>query len=45
MRIVEGDRLKDTLTGELYRVKKIRNGTVVLEAEKIMISQKCRYLL
>ncbi len=33
MRIVEGDRFKDKSTGHLYEVKRINDGTVVLEAE------------
>ncbi len=33
MRIVEGDRFKDRSTGHLYRVKKIEEGVVVLDAE------------
>ena len=36
MRIVEGDRLKDTLTRQLYKVKRIINGTVILEAENML---------
>ncbi|MFH1335713.1 MAG: hypothetical protein ABII96_04285 [Candidatus Zixiibacteriota bacterium] len=36
MRIVEGDRLKDTFTRQLYKVKGIINGTVILEAEDML---------
>ncbi len=36
MRIVEGDRLKDTFTRQLYKVKRIINGTVILEAEDML---------
>jgi hypothetical protein len=34
MRIVEGDRLKHKLTGQLYELKIIKQGTFVLESEK-----------
>jgi len=34
MRIVEGDRLKHKLTGQLYELKIIKNGTFVLESEE-----------
>jgi len=34
MRIVEGDRLKHRLTGQLYELKIIKNGTFVLQSEK-----------
>jgi len=34
MRIAEGDRLKHRLTGQLYELKIIKNGTFVLESEK-----------
>jgi hypothetical protein len=33
MKIEEGDRYREKLTGQLYRVTKIKNGTIVLEAE------------
>jgi len=32
MRIVEGDRFKHKLTGQLYEVKIIRDDTVILES-------------
>jgi hypothetical protein len=35
MKVVQGDRYREKLTGQLYRVTKIRNGTIVLEAEDI----------
>jgi hypothetical protein len=35
MKVVEGDRYREKLTGQLYRVTKIRNGTIVLKAEGI----------
>jgi len=35
MKVEEGDRFREKLTGQLYRVKKIKNGTIVLEAEAI----------
>jgi hypothetical protein len=35
MKVAEGDRYREKLTGQLYRVTKIKNGTVVLEAEDI----------
>ena len=34
MRIVEGDRLKHKLTGKLYELKIIDQGTFVLESEQ-----------
>jgi len=34
MRIAEGDRLKHRLTGQLYELKIIKNGTFVLQSEK-----------
>ena len=34
MRIVEGDRLKHKLTGQLYELKIIKEGTFVLESEE-----------
>ena len=33
MRIVEGDRLKHKLTGQLYELKMVKEGTCVLEGE------------
>jgi hypothetical protein len=33
MRIVEGDRLKHKLTGQLYELKIIRDGAFVLESK------------
>ena len=33
MRIGEGDRFKHKLTGQLYEVKIIKEGTVILECE------------
>ena len=33
MTILEGDRLRDRLTGQSFIVKKIVNSTIVLEAE------------
>jgi hypothetical protein len=33
MKILTGDILKNKFTGELYRVKKMRRKTVLLEAE------------
>jgi hypothetical protein len=33
MRIVEGDRLKHKLTGQLYELKTIKDGTFILESE------------
>ena len=33
MRIAEGDRFKHRLTGQLYEVKIIKEGTVILECE------------
>jgi hypothetical protein len=35
MKVKEGDRYKEKLTGQLYQVTKIKNGTIVLEAEAI----------
>ena len=35
MAIVKGDRFKDKLTGKLYEVKVIKNGTLVLGSEDI----------
>jgi hypothetical protein len=35
MKVEEGDRYKEKLTGQLYRVTKIKNGTIVLEAEGV----------
>ena len=34
MRIVKGDRLKHKLTGRLYELKIMKEGTVVLESEE-----------
>ncbi len=34
MRIVKGDRLKHKLTGQLYELKIIKEGTFVLESEE-----------
>ena len=33
MGFVEGDRFKHKLTGQLYEVKVIKNGTIILESE------------
>ena len=33
MATVEGDRFKDKSTGQVYKVRKIKNGTIILEAE------------
>jgi hypothetical protein len=33
MKVEEGDRYREKLTGQLYRVTKIKNGTIVLKAE------------
>ena len=33
MALVEGDRFRDKLTGQSFIVKKIMDGTVILEAE------------
>ena len=33
MRIAEGDRLKHKLTGRLYELKMVKEGTFVLEGE------------
>ena len=35
MRVEKGDRYREKLTGQLYRVTKINRGTIVLEAEGI----------
>lgn len=35
MRVEQGDRYREKLTGQLYRVTKINNGTIVLEAEGV----------
>ena len=35
MRVEQGDKYREKLTGQLYRVTKISNGTIVLEAEGI----------
>ncbi|HUL23167.1 MAG TPA: hypothetical protein VLZ10_17065 [Thermodesulfobacteriota bacterium] len=35
MKVAEGDRYKEKLTGQLYRVRSINHGTVVLEAEGV----------
>ncbi len=35
MKVEEGDRYREKLTGHLYRVTKIKNGTIVLEAEGV----------
>lgn len=35
MKVEEGDRYREKLTGQPYRVTKIKNGTIVLEAEGI----------
>jgi hypothetical protein len=32
MRIAEGDRFKHKLTGQLYEVKVIKDGTIILES-------------
>jgi hypothetical protein len=34
MRIAEGDRLKHRLTGQLYELKTIKEGTFVLESKE-----------
>jgi hypothetical protein len=34
MRIAEGDRLKHKLTGQLYELKIIKDGTFVLESQE-----------
>ncbi len=36
MTILEGDRLRDRLTGQSFIVKKIINRTVILEAENTL---------
>jgi hypothetical protein len=33
MAIAEGDKFKHKLTGQLYSVKIVKNGTVILESE------------
>jgi len=33
MKVEKGDRYRERLTGQPYRVTKIKNGTIVLEAE------------
>jgi hypothetical protein len=33
MKIVEGDRLKHKLTGQLYQLKMMKEGTFVLESQ------------
>lgn len=33
MPIAEGDRFKHRITGQLYKVKIFKNGTVILESE------------
>jgi hypothetical protein len=33
MTIVEGDRFKHIITGQLFKVKIIKNGTIILECE------------
>jgi hypothetical protein len=35
MKVEEGDRYREKLTGQPYRVTKIRDGTIVLKAEGI----------
>jgi hypothetical protein len=34
MKIAEGDRLKHKLTGQLYELKTIKDGTFILESEE-----------
>lgn len=34
MKIVEGDKLKHKLTGQLYELKTIKDGTCILESEE-----------
>jgi hypothetical protein len=34
MKIVEGDRLKHKLTGQLYELKAIKDGTFILDSEE-----------
>ena len=34
MKIVEGDRLKHKLTGQLYELKTIKDGTCILESKE-----------
>jgi hypothetical protein len=33
MAIIEGDRFKHKITGQLYKVKIVKNGTIILESE------------
>jgi len=33
MKVEKGDRYREKITGQPYRVKTIKNGTIVLEAE------------
>ena len=33
MKVEKGDRYREKITGQLYRVTKINHGTIVLEAE------------
>jgi len=35
MKVEKGDRYRDKITGQLYRVTKTNRGTVVLEAEGV----------
>jgi len=35
MKVEKGDRYRDKITGQLYRVTKTSRGTVVLEAEGV----------
>ncbi len=35
MKVEEGDRYREKLTGQLYRVTKVKDGTIVLQAEGI----------
>ncbi len=35
MKVEEGDRYREKSTGQPYRVMKIKNGTIVLEAEGV----------
>ena len=35
MKVETGDRYREKLTGQPYRVTKVKNGTIVLEAERI----------
>ena len=34
MKIVEGDRLRHKLTGQLYELKTVKDGTFILESEE-----------